>query len=77
MNTLAGGNHFTFAVTDYKATITINGGKTVRFFRSSTTFGNNVYDMIGLAPTNPVFTANTGISVIGDYYVNFTNIVML
>lgn len=77
MNTLAGGSHFTFAVTDYKATITINGGKTVRFFRSSTTYGNNVYDMIGLAPSNLVFSTNTGISVVGDYYVNFTNTVML
>ena len=77
MNTLAGGSHFTFAITDYKVTITIGGGKTARFFRSSTTYGNNVYDMIGLVSTNLVFTTNKGTSIIGDYYVNFTNTLML
>jgi len=77
LNTLASGSHFTFAITDYKATITIGAGKTVRFFRSSTTYGNNVYDMIGLISTNTVFTTNKGTSIVGDYYVNFSNTLML
>jgi len=78
LNTLTGGgSYFTFAITDYIATITIGGGKSIRFFRSSTTYGNNIYDMLGLVSTNLVFTTNKGTSIVGDYYVNFTNTLML
>ncbi len=78
-----GHNYFTYSVTNFKITITITAGHTLRFVRFTSANSSNVqnanklYDMLGFSSTFAIFSSNLSTSVTGDNPVNLQPITQL
>jgi hypothetical protein len=69
-----GHNYFTFSVTNFRITINITAGHTLKFVRFSTANENKLYDMMGFNTSSAIFLTNVSTTVTSNMPVNMNPI---
>lgn len=64
-------NYFTYTVANFKVTITIQSGHTLKLVRFGDTNADKIYDMLGFSSSNRAFNFNNPTNIVSNNPINF------
>ena len=72
-----GHSYFTFSVTNFRVTINITAGHTLKFIRFGDSNNDKIYDMLGFNTSSAIFLTNASTTVTSNMPVNMNPITHL